>query len=110
MKNLKYTVKEINNIKYWTIVHKDTFANFSKNTNKAVAIDINRAKDIIKKYWDILEVDPTKSYTVNFLYRDIWRASKSFKDNVKFPDDDVKDTNQNTDLYDYVYGIQLIIR
>ena len=103
--------KIIEKKRYITIVDKETYDNFEKNTNHAVAFSMERAKELAKDALKKIKKNPNKRYGVNLLYADKWRASKTFINDgdLKFPDESIpKDYNKNTDLYDYVYGIQII--
>ena len=109
---IKTIEKKLGKIRIVTSVDKETYDNFEKNTNKAIAISIDRARDIANDMFKKMKKDPNKQYTVNLLYKDKWRSSESFTNNdkVKFPGEPIKHTNENTDLYDYVYGIQILER
>lgn len=101
-----------NGTTYYTAMDEETFKNFNKGTKKAVAISIDDAKEIAKEMFENIKKSPNKNYYINFLYGDIWRNSYGFgnKDKVRFPGDGRTETNGNTDLYDYVYGIEVIER
>ena len=109
---LKTIEKNFGKRRIITTVDKETYDNFEKDTSKAIAISLDRAKEIARDMFKNMKKDPKKEYTLNFQYGDRWRASKTFYENGKviFPDEDIEHTNVNTDLYDYVYGIQIIER
>ena len=103
--------KIIEKKRYITIVDKETYDNFEKNTNHAVAFSMERAKELAKDALKKIKKNPNKRYCVNLLYADKWRASKTFINDgdLKFPDESIpRESSGNTDLYDYVYGIQII--
>lgn len=95
--------------KMWTILTKENYEMFNKGSKNATAMDLDTAKEIARKVFDKLPKNKDKSYVCNFLYADIWRASKPFNtDKMKFANEDHGDSNENTDLYDWVYGIQIL--
>ena len=98
-------------VKIWTIISNANYEKWStKSSREATSMSVEKAKDIAKNVFETIDKNDNKSYIVNYFYADFWRASKPFNINeeMKFPNDYGKDYNKNTDLYNYVYGIQIL--
>ena len=98
-------------VKVWTIITNDNYKNWStKGSREATSMSVEKAKDIAKSVFETIDKKKDKSYVINYLYGDFWRASKPFNvgDAMKFPNETDKDYNTNTDIYNYVYGIQIL--
>jgi len=99
--------------KAFTIISKENYKNFEKSAGNAIAMDIKTAKEVTKAFFDKLKqsgkLSDKKSYEINFLYADRWRSSRGFNigEPIKFIDEEHIDYNANSNLYDYVYAIQI---
>ena len=99
--------------KAFTINTKENYSNFEKSAGNAIAMDIGTAKEVTKAFFDKLKqsgkLSDKKSYEINFLYADRWRSSRGFNidEPIKFIDEEHTDYNANSNLYDYIYAIQI---
>ena len=67
-------------IKVWTIITNDNYKNWSsKSSREAISMSVEKAKDIAKSVFETIDKNKDKSYVINYLYGDFWRASKPFK-------------------------------
>ena len=90
-------------VKIWTIISNANYEKWStKSSREATSMSVEKAKDIAKNVFETIDKNDNKSYIVNYLYADFWRASKPFNVN------EAMKYNKNTDLYNYVYGIQIL--
>ena len=58
---IKTIEKKLGKIRIVTSVDKETYDNFEKNTNKAIAISIDRARDIANDMFKKMKNDPNKT-------------------------------------------------